>query len=332
MYMIKNILLAILSLVIVGGGAYYFFSTQGSDEPEIPTPPTVTPDEVEEEPTSTFSVLPKSEKPELKPMSILGTSVDGTEIRAYHYGSGDNEIVFIGGIHGGYSWNTALLGYELVDYFKQNPSAVPFGTRVTIIPALNPDGLMAVTGTDGAFSVDDINATDAERAAARFNANNVDLNRNFDCEWNEEGVWQSKKVSGGDEPFSEPESAAIKAYVEDNKPTAIVTYYSAAGGVYSSNCNGGVLPETKTLTNLYAQASGYGAHEEFDFYEITGDMVNWFAKTKIPAISVLLTDHKNTEWNKNLAGVKAVLEHYAEELQLESTEDAEADQSESEEL
>jgi hypothetical protein len=91
-----------------------------------------------------------------------------------------------------------------------------------------------------------------------------------------------------------------------------VVYYSAVGGVFSSNCYNGVLPETATLTNLYAQASGYKAYAEFDFYTITGDMVNWLAKERIPAISVLLTNHTDTEWSKNKAGIEALLNYYGE--------------------
>jgi hypothetical protein len=72
-----------------------------------------------------------------------------------------------------------------------------------------------------------------------------------------------------------------------------------------------VLAETKTLTNLYAKASGYKAYEQFNFYEITGDMVNWLAKIDVPAISVLLTTHDGIEWSKNQAGVDAVLKHFA---------------------
>jgi hypothetical protein len=36
------------------------------------------------------------------------------------------------------------------------------------------------------------------------------------------------------------------------------------------------------------------------------------AKEGIPAISVLLSDHENTEWAKNRAGIEAVLNIYAE--------------------
>jgi len=39
--------------------------------------------------------------------------------------------------------------------------------------------------------------------------------------------------------------------------------------------------------------------------------VNWLAKNKIPAISVLLSTHTDTEWDKNRKGVEALLQSYA---------------------
>ena len=61
----------------------------------------------------------------------------------------------------------------------------------------------------------------------------------------------------------------------------------------------------------YAKASGYPDSNVFDFYTTTGDMTNWLAKINVPAISVLLTNHTDTEWTKNQAGIKAVLEYYS---------------------
>ena len=87
-------------------------------------------------------------------------------------------------------------------------------------------------------------------------------------------------------------------------------YYAAAGGVFASNCSDAVMSETSALTNAYADASGYEAFESFDFYEITGDMVNWFAKNNIPAISVLLSGYESAEFSKNKAGVDAFFNYY----------------------
>jgi hypothetical protein len=41
-------------------------------------------------------------------------------------------------------------------------------------------------------------------------------------------------------------------------------------------------------------------------------MVNWLAKNNIPAISVLLTNHTDVEWDKNKKGIDAILEYYGE--------------------
>ena len=40
--------------------------------------------------------------------------------------------------------------------------------------------------------------------------------------------------------------------------------------------------------------------------------MNWFAKKKVPAISVLLTTHDDVEWSKNKAGIDALLKYYAD--------------------
>jgi hypothetical protein len=219
-------------------------------------------------------------------------------------------LLFVGGIHGGYEWNTVLLANQLIDYLKTNPDSIPKNIKVTVIPVLNPDGLQKVVGNTNTFTAADVPSSESLVVSGRFNANTVDLNRNFDCDWKENGVWQTKKVSGGSSAFSEPESKAIKAYVETNKPEAAVVWYSAGGGVYASNCHNGVSPTTMTLTKTFANASGYTAHQSFDFYETTGDMVNWLAKNDIPAISVLLTTHTDTEWTKNKAGVEALIKYY----------------------
>lgn len=246
-----------------------------------------------------------------KEQTVIGKSAGGRDILAYHYGTGAKEILFVGGIHGGYEWNTALVAYEAMDYLKANPSVIPTGVKVTVIPVLNPDGLAKVVSAAGKFSAADVNTSQTVQVSGRFNDNQVDLNRNFDCDWKTKAVWQTKTVSGGSSVFSEPEARAIKTYIETNKPVAALVWYSSASGVFASNCHNGVLSETLTIANIYGKASGYKVYKSFNFYEITGDMVNWFAKMNIPAISVLLTDHTNTEWTKNEAGIKALLNNYA---------------------
>lgn len=243
--------------------------------------------------------------------SVIGVSVGGRDIVAYHYGTGAKEILFVGGIHGGYEWNTVLVAGQLMNYLKANPSAIPSGVRVTVIPVMNPDGLNKVVGTSSInFTEANVSTKEATVISGRFNGATVDLNRNFDCDWKATGKWQSTSVSGGSAAFSEPESQAIKSYVASNSPSAVVVWYSAAGGVFASNCHNGVLPETSTIAKAFANASDYPYSENFDFYATTGDMTNWLAKMSIPAFSVLLTNHTSIEWSKNLAGVQALFNYY----------------------
>lgn len=245
--------------------------------------------------------------PERLQVTVIGQSVNGNDITAYTYGTGDTELLLIGGIHGGYSWNTAQLAYALMDYV-QGKEATLSNVRVTIIPLLNPDGYEEIFATTAPLSTRQIASVPSDTVPGRFNGNTVDLNRNFDCQWQTDGVWQSRTVSGGTRAFSEPESQAIRDFVATNRPAAVVAYYSAAGGVYASNCNTGVSEGTQALLADYSSGSGYERYDSYDFYATTGDMANWFAKEGIPAVSVLLTTHTDIELAKNQAGLDAVVQ------------------------
>ena len=305
----KKIIIALVVIVLVGVGIGIYLFTRSSPSTvnvlENQTPNTNT----GQPQNGTKSSSTPSENTSTNE-TVIGKSIQGNDIVAYHYGSGKKELLFIGAIHGGYEWNTALVAYDFVDYLKARPEAIPQNMTVTVIPVMNPDGLKKVVGTTGRFMTSDVPASQAVQISGRFNSNNVDLNRNFDCDWQATGVWQSTPVSGGSAAFSEPESRAIRDYVRAHNPTAVVVWNSAAGGVFSSSCHNGILAETKKITSIYATASGYPAYDSFDFYKLTGDMANWLAAENIPAISVLLTTHKDVEWNKNLAGIQALLRYY----------------------
>ncbi|NCS98998.1 hypothetical protein GW764_02310 [Candidatus Parcubacteria bacterium] len=313
----KNIIITIVVILLLGIGGYLLLgnssettydgqSNQESQQVDEQSPEQDDAEENEEE-------ISDQDYDNQSPLSVIGKSVEGRDIKAYHYGNGETEILFVGGIHGGYSWNTSLVAYELIDYFDENPQVIPENVKATVIPVLNPDGLEEIIGTADKFTTSQASDVSlSESIPGRFNSNDVDLNRNFDCDWQSVGTWQDREVDGGNEPFSEPESQAIKNYIEGANPQAVIVWYSSAGGVYSSSCHNGVLSETRDLTNTFADASGYTPFEEFNFYEITGDMVNWLAKEGIPAISVLLTTHEGIEWTKNRDGVEAILDYYAE--------------------
>jgi hypothetical protein len=204
----KNIIIGFVVVVLIGVGIYFFTKDRSeviNNEPQIgeltPGGSTATTSPLGGTATSTAGIA--------GPL-VIGQSVQNRPITAHRFGTGEDEIIFVGGTHGGYSWNTALVAYELMDYLESTPSAIPTGTRVTVIPVLNPDGLNKTVGTAERFTAAQVPSSQTIRTAGRFNANNVDLNRNFDCDWQANAKWQNTDVSGGTAPFSEPEARALR--------------------------------------------------------------------------------------------------------------------------
>jgi len=244
--------------------------------------------------------------------TLIGKSVEGRPIKAYSYGSGKTKLLFVGGMHGGYEWNSVLLAHLFMDYLKDTPSSIPVGLLVEVIPSLNPDGLFMVTGKEGRFDIKDVSTSTKVLEGARFNANKVDLNRNFDCMWQPKSTWRKEAVSAGTKAFSEPEAVALRDYILDQKPRAVIFWHSQANAVYASQCDNGILPVTLNIMNAYATASKYHAVEIFNSYEITGDAGDWLSKIGIPAITVELQTHETIEWERNLAGIKALFLYFSQ--------------------
>ncbi len=286
-----------ISLILIGIGLLLWTRP-------TPPPPTYIP---EPEPEIIIEETPTP----VSPYKNIGTSVEGREIQSYTIGTGSTTLLFVGGIHGGYEWNSTVLAYDFIAELEAGTFKVPDGIRLIIIPTLNPDGLFAVTGRTGAFKSSDVPPNDAHTTGrGRFNANNVDLNRNFDCKWQPKSTWRSTAVSAGTTPFSEPEAAALAALVDTTKPVAAIFWHSQGGAVYGSECEAGILDGTRTLMNAYASAAAYAAIPTFDAYPISGDAEGWLAAEGIPAITVELETRTSSEWERNRAGIQAVLDLY----------------------
>jgi len=293
----RKIQLAVLAFipVLLAVGVYFFFTLEAPQE-EVAV-------EIVEEVIVDEAPVVTTE--------VIGTSVQGRAIKVVTFGSGDTHLLFVGGMHGGYEWNSSLLAYGMIEYFEDNPTFIPEDVTVSIIPTLNPDGLYLVTGIEGHFTIADIPDPSTRVGEGRFNANGVDLNRNFDCKWAPESTWKGNVVSAGTGAFSEPEASALRDYVAKVRPKAVAFWHSKANNVYASECEEGVLPLTLELMSTYAQAGQYGEVPVFDAYPVTGDAEGWLASIGIPAVTVEMETSNSIEWTRNLAGVEAVLKLYS---------------------
>ncbi len=264
------------------------------------------PETLSSEITQTISVASKEITATQGVEQIIGFSYDGRPISSYRFGHGTETVIFVGGIHGGYEWNTIMLAYQAIDYFLNHPGAVPEQISLYIVPSANPDGQFLVTESDGRFGFGDVGT---DTASGRFNGHGVDLNRNWNCNWDPDAFWLDEEVSGGARPFSEPESQAMRDFFLDLKPRGVVFWHSSADGVYGAGCSELFLP-ARALAEAYSGESGYPVYDQFTSYSISGDAGDWLTRQGIPSITVELATHDQVEWTKNLAGILAVLDYF----------------------
>ena len=164
--------------------------------------------------------------------AIIGYSVSGRPIEVYTFGNGEKQRMIVAGIHGGYEWNTIALADELITHIYENPDIIPSDVTLYILRNLNPDGDARDHGYDG-----------------RVNDHGVDLNRNFPtnwaADWDRDGCWDYGPTTGGTGPGSEPETRALMGFLQTHKVEALISYHSAALGVFP-----GGEPGRKTRLNL----------------------------------------------------------------------------------
>lgn len=257
-------------------------------------PPTVTPLSAASLPTAalpTAPVTPGAAASTADPAAeaIIGYSGGGRPLTARRFGSGDRVLLLVGGIHGGWEANTVRLMGELTDYFALHPQDVPPGVALVIVPVANPDGLAR-----------------GRVWAGRLNANGVDLNRNWACNWSPTAYWQQTRVNPGLSAFSEPETQVLSAYVQLLRPAAALFYHSAANGVFAGACGGD--HGSVALSAVYGAAAGYRYGVPFSAYPVTGTAADWLDGLGIPAADVELITSSDTEFARNLRGVLALMQ------------------------
>ena len=244
---------------------------------------------------------------------VIGHSVEGRPITVERVGSGPTDVLIVGGIHGAYEANSIVLARRLLEHYRTSPQALPEDFTLHVIDNMNPDGVHRVTG---ATPIEQFDFRSADTVPGRFNARWVDLNRNWDGDWQPTSYWGNREVDAGSAPFSEPETRAVRDYVERIDPAVSVFYQSAAFGLWYSGAEDGWEP-ARRLAEVYHRASGYRMPEPDDGsgdsggpvdYEITGSADDYFYEIGHPNLTVELTNHYDIDWDRNLAGFSALLE------------------------
>jgi len=296
----------IAAILAVGVIAILVINTSGVDNRPITSDLTITPTLTLQPPPTATSIpltitplpstpttIPASPTPEIPQPEVIGISVAGRPLHVYKFGNGPIEKMIIAGIHGGYEWNTIVLADELIEYLENHPEIVPPEQTLYLLRAFNPDGYARSTGFGG-----------------RANENNVDLNRNFpsywQAEWPRAGCWDYIPITGGTAPASESETRALMAFVKSHGIQAFISYHSAALGIFP----GGQPPDPGSLS----LAESIAAVSDYPYPPIeagcayTGQLVDWLSDQGIPAIDIELTNHKDSDFAKNLAILSVFLD------------------------
>lgn len=247
---------------------------------------TIAPTETEE--SSTALVSPEGE-------FEIGRSAGNIPITAIRIGNGPKNIVLVGGLHAGFAPATVSLTVDIAQELQDNPELIPSNASVYVVTNANPDSIY-----------------DPGQLRGRLNANGVDLNRNWDCRWQQDDTFRGELIEGvgGDEPFSEPETAALSEWLLELNPVAVIFWQARAnnGLVSAGGCEED--PQVSApLAELYSDRSGYPLDdfERLTQQPVNGDAVNWLDSQGIPAVSILLPDYLDEDVDNNLLAVTAII-------------------------
>jgi hypothetical protein len=287
--------------------------TEPAIEPPLPTataspgsaptaPPTLTPfpPPTRIEPTATPTTNPTGTPDRGPEALVLGATSRGTPIEAVRFGNGPRTVMFIGGLAAGFAPSTVALAEAAADHFTRNPDLIPESLTVFIVLSASPDAPVAPGNYSG-----------------RLNANGVDINRNWDCQWAADTLWQGelKRGSGGTAPFSEAESRILRDFIVAEDAAAVIFWQARAeGGLASPGGCGEGVEVSAALAGVYGLSAGYRVEnfEDLTRQILNGDASNYLDSIGVPAVSVLLPSYSSSiDWENNLRGILAVLDAYA---------------------
>ena len=200
--------------------------------------------------------------------------------------------MIIGGIHGGYDWNTIALADQFITYVNDNPDVIPSDVTLYILPDMNPDG--------DARSHDEW---------GRVNANGVDLNRNFPIgwgpTWDRSGCYDLTLTTSGRGPGSEPETRLVMNFIASHKINALFDYHTAGLGIFP-----GGTPWDSASTRL---ARGLASVTTYPFPPIntgciySGTLPDYAVSEGAAAVDMELATHDSTDFSMNLRALNVLV-------------------------
>lgn len=211
---------------------------------------------------------------------ISGHPSESPEARSQHLPA----ILFLGTHHAREHLSTEVplfLIKHLVENYGQSEEITSLVNQreIWIMPMVNPDG------ADYDIQAPPYKWWRKNRRGENGKIFGVDLNRNYGYKWGGPGSSSSpySETYRGPAPFSEPETAAIKAFVEGHKNITIVLSYHTFselvlypwGHTYDSIADEKALRIHEVMAQEMGRMTGYRPQQSSDLYITTGDTTDW---------------------------------------------------------
>jgi len=239
----------------------------------------------------------------------IGKSVQGRDIFAVTIGSkSPRKKIFVSGGQHAREWvapsTTMFILTQLITLYSSNSAVRTLldNNQFIFVPLVNPDGYVFTwTGTNNRLW----------RKNRRLNTGGtygVDLNRNWDIQWG--GVGSSHTPSSdtycGTAPFSEPESSAVRDYLNSfNSPVGAVggaiDYHSYSQLILRPYGYTNALPPNDAIAKLVGDTIrarilavnnvAYTSQASWQLYYTTGSAQDWYYSKGVPlAYTIELRD------------------------------------------
>lgn len=228
--------------------------------------------------------------PDFVDFMSIGKSLEGRDIWAVKIGPKDlpatsmvPAILFTGAHHAREHLSTEvplLLGRMLVTSYGTNPEITRLieNRQIYIVPMVNPDGAMwDIVGQR-------YKVWRKNRRSTGNTVHGVDLNRNYGYRWNTGGSSSDpgSEVYHGPSPFSEPETVAVKRFVESIPNLRILLSFHTFSELILypwGHTNDPVIGRDgevfKQMAQTMAQWNGYTPQQASGLYIASGDTCDW---------------------------------------------------------
>ena len=244
---------------------------------------------------------------------VIGKSCGGREIVALNLGKGEEYVLFAAAFHGSEHITTNIL----MMFFEDMCLAVSrglslagidmrkglFGRGIIVIPCVNPDGAeISMLGKSGAGCKAEFISKICKDDYLHYNANlrGVDINHNFDADW--ENLRKSEIKSGifgpaptrfgGERPESEPETVALCELCRNKNIRHVLALHSQGEVIYWS-FGDKKPPKSERMAQIMATSSGYALDVPLGL-AVGGGFKDWFiSEFNRPGFTIEVGSGKN---------------------------------------